>query len=548
MLVPQADADAGTLSVRRSKTPVILAGAVAVALVLGVGAFFGYRFLFGGTQPAQRFPASAVAYISIDLTPSADQTIKLVKLVKRFPGHSGDADPKASIEKLLEQLNIKGVEPKRDITSWLGSRLGLGAWFDAQGEAFALLAVSSEDDKAAAEGLGRIRENAKGGIGFVVREGYALIALGDKQAQRAAETADAEAAKTPLSAQAGFADARKWLADDQIAVAYLDLSGLGRLVEEFGKSMLPGGEDLGEVGEALQGRVIAGARIEDEAILVRSRSFGAKPAETPGITDAIARLAALPAGSEIAAVASLSRDLDASPVAGLALGSMFTAGLGSEPASGLTPAEDKELNELLLKDVQDTLTPAEEARMQELTNKMLSFGPELTPEEEKELDALFAKDELTEAEQKRFEELLGGPMGGEGPDLEALLETLSGATVSISMKGVAGEPMLSAVAALAKAPSAETVSALKEISPEVTISVEGTTLTAKSTGYTASGKLADDPLFQRATAGAPANLYLAAYVDLKFAKEKERGPLRGLAFMVGEEHGDQVALARILIG
>ena len=59
-------------------------------------------------------------------------------------------------------------------------------------------------------------------------------------------------------------------------------------------------------------------------------------------------------------------------------------------------------------------------------DKGLSFGPELTPQEEEELDALFSKDELTEAEQKRFEELLGGGLMDEGPDVDALLQTLSG--------------------------------------------------------------------------------------------------------------------------
>ena len=53
-----------------------------------------------------------------------------------------------------------------------------------------------------------------------------------------------------------------------------------------------------------------------------------------------------------------------------------------------------------------------------------------------------------------------------GPDIDALLETLSGATVAVSMTGVADKPMLSVIAALAKAPSADTVSSLKEISPD----------------------------------------------------------------------------------
>ncbi|GIH04499.1 hypothetical protein Rhe02_25660 [Rhizocola hellebori] len=551
--VLEAETGTETLSVRRSKTPVILAGAVAVALVLGVGAFIGYRLLFGGGQPAERFPASAVAYISIDLTPSADQTVKLVKLVKKFPDHSGDADPKASIEKLLEKLEIKGIEPKRDITSWLGSRLALGAWSDPQGETYGLLAISSEDDKAATAGLTRIRDKSSQGMGFVVRDGYALIAVGGKQAQRAAEAADAEAAKSPLSAQADFSTARKWLADDQIVVAYADLGGLGRLADKFSKDLLPAGEDLGDLSKTFKGRVIGGARIEQDAILVRSRSFGAEPTQTAAIGDAIARLGALPAGSEIAAVASLPSGLSESPLAGIPLSAALIGGMGLGPSGGgLSPQEQTELNELMSKDLQNKLTPAEEARLTELMDKTSGFGPDLSPAEQKELDALFSKDELTEAEEKRVEELLGGgATGGAGPDIDAVLQTLSGATVAISMTGVADKPALSIVAALAKAPSADTISSLKEISPDLTVSVEGTTLTAKSAGFTAGGKLADDPLFKRATAGAPGNLTFAAYVDLKFAKKAggpQTGPLTGLCLMAGTDQGDQVALARVLIG
>ena len=47
-------------------------------------------------------------------------------------------------------------------------------------------------------------------------------------------------------------------------MAYVDLGGLGRVVDEFGKDLLPDGEGLDEVSKTLEGRVIAGARIEDE--------------------------------------------------------------------------------------------------------------------------------------------------------------------------------------------------------------------------------------------------------------------------------------------
>ncbi len=509
---------------RRAKTLAIIAGAVAVVLVLGAGAYFGYRFLFGGAQPSERMPASTVAFLSVDLTPSAEQSTKLLQLLKKFPGHGGDASPAATIERLLEKLELKNLDVKRDITSWIGTRVAVGGWVDAAGDPYALVAISSEDDKAATAGLTRMRQNSGGELGFVVSDGYALIAGGADRSQAAADAAAAEAAKSPLSQEAKFVQARQWLADDQVALLYLDFDRIAKLTKTLTKalseSLMPSGEpfedemlgdeeifgEMGdEFGKAFQGRVIAGARVEDDAVVVKSRTFGAKPDSAPGGSNTLARLGELPSDAEIAAVATLPEDLETSSMAAFAMPMAFSS--------------------------------------------LLFKPPLLTSAQEQELTELFAKEELTEAEEKRLEELLGGT-GGQQSDapFEALTQALSGATVAFAMKEVnGGSPVLQAAVALATAPSPERVKELTALSSdEVTVKVEGSTLTLGSPGFTVTGKLSGDPLFQRAAVGAPANLRLAIYADLKFVKAKT--PLRAVIIMAGAEQGEQVSVARVLFG
>lgn len=196
--------------------------------------------------------------------------------------------------------------------------------------------------------------------------------------------------------------------------------------------------------------------------------------------------------------------------------------------------------------MQDKLTPTEKARLAELLAKVPAFGGDLNPAQQKELDELLRKEKLTEAEQKRLDELFGPQAGEPSAGFDTVFDVLSGATIAFSVRSVGDKPMLSVVAALAKAPSAETAEALTRFSPDVKMTIDGTTLTATSPGFEAGGKLADDPLFQRAFAGAPPSLHLAAYAQLAFLKQES--PFEAVSVMAGVEGDDQVTLVRVLIG
>lgn len=538
------------VGVKRSKTPIILASAAAVALVVSVGAFVGYRLLFGGPQPAERLPASVLAYLSVDLNPGFDQTRKLAELAEKMPQTGSAKDPKAALEKALNGLDLNGVDVKRDLTSWLGNRMAAAAWADGKHDMYGLLALESTDDKAATAGLDRIKESAKGKAGFTVHDGWALIAFGDKDAQAAADAVAAEAKTSPLSKSAKFTEARKWLEGDQFAVFFADYDGFSAMIRAEAPKELP--EELFQLPT---GTMILGVRAEDDGLSARFRGFGGKPKTDQPVTDAMGKLGALPSGTGAGLVARLPDGFSLTPflLFGLPLG--FASGPGElNELEPLTPAEQKEFDELTTKQLTGKLTKAEQKRLDELEQKMFPLGPEkeLTPAEQKELDALIAKPNLTEAEQKRLNELLGVPDFGTPPGSEAwkeLFDALAGGVVTLSMSMEGLKPAFHAVVELVKAPDAETAKRLNELSDkDVTVKLDGATLSVQSNASVGTGRLADDPLFRKASAGAGADAQIAAYVDLTrlvpAEHRTELGPYQAIFASVNGDSG----IVRVLIG
>lgn len=561
-----ADTDSDTagmpVAVKRRKAPIFLASAAAVALVISVAAFAGYNLVFGGPQPAERMPASAVAYLSVDLSPGLDQTRKLAQLSRKLPQTGRAGNPKAGLEKALhDDLDLQGVDVQRDLTAWLGNRVAVAAWADAHHQVYGLLALQSTDDKAATEGLTRIKAAAKAEFGFTVRDGYALAAFGGKDAQAAADAAAAEAAASPLAESAAYAEARKWLDDDQFAVFYADYDAASKIMEPLNAAA------MGSVpAEMPSGTVVLGVRAEDDGLSARYRSFGGKAQPAAPSTDALAKLGALPAGSAIGLVARLPEDAGKSPLS-FGLPFLLASGAGDitvgEPKSPLTPAEETEFETLIDKQMSGgKLTKAEQKRLDQLNTKMMgSFAPpkNLTKAEQAELEALMAKENPSEADDKRIAELLGVPgLGSDGggflgvdKESQQMFDALSGGLLSVAVSDVTGAaPAFRAIVELAKTPDAAAAQKWTEMSgKDVTVKLDGATLTLQSDGYGGTGRLADDPLFRRASVGtAAAGAQMAVYVDLTRAvPDKDRAELGSVqaVFLSGSADSGTV---RVLIG
>jgi hypothetical protein len=573
---------------RRCHLPVFVGAGLVLAILLGVGAVVGWNALFAGAQPADRLPASVAAYIGIDLAPNPEQQARLLAIADRLPRlgrmSGGDAlDPRRLIDDALG--DVAGVDPRRDVTDWLGARFGAGAWLDKSRRPYAVTVAASTDDDQARAGLGRLRDAVNdAALGFVVKDHVALIAIGERDAQAAAEAAAAEAASAPLSESSAYGDARRWLDGDQLAVLWVDNSRLNAFADAMLAAAGPDGGVLFPVPDraAETGSSILGVRATDVGLEARFRSFGSPRAANP-MPDALTRLGMLPADSALAAVTRLPDDLASpsrldivSPILGFGLVlPTVIAGL-FEPiheefseVEEPTPAEFEEIEALMSKDPA-TLTDAERARLKELIgydpSKVPPIDPdyqprELTPAETLEVESLMSKDPatLTDAERARLKELLGfDPMevpegaGPFGPDND-VLESLSGATVSVDAAGFSDDSSFRAVAEVTTRERAATLKAKSaEAGGGVTVTVSGTTVTAVRNNHAGgASRLADLPTFQRAVAGGPNRLETALYVDLRrTAPPDDREKLAGLtalAVLIGEQDGDQIGVIRLII-
>ncbi|BCJ72758.1 hypothetical protein CS0771_23020 [Catellatospora sp. IY07-71] len=563
-------ADTAPAPARRRPLALILASVVAVVLLLGVGAYAVYRFAFGDGRRAEELtPASAALFVSIDLDTGLEQQLKLFRLAQKAPqGGDGAAQRDEALGELLKSLGLDGVDVDRDLMSWLGRRAGVALWMDG-GKPYLLITAASTDSGKAGTGLTRVRDGVDEGtsMGFVARDGVVLIALGEKDGQRAADRAFAEAQRTPLADAASFAADRGWLEGDQLAVVWADLPRYQEATTALMTAGLTDAEEelLGDAPKA-QGRLIAGVRATEHGLEARYRTFGAQnPA--PALRDAVARLGALPGDAHVGLVAQLPQGLatqasaPTSPYQAL-LGLALTQAMFSGP-DAMHLGEEADLSELPELETPPSGGPE-------------PLEPDLTEAEQRELEALLSKgvDKLTAAERKRAEKLmglpagtladlgeLGGPTGtGSMTDPLGMFAAFDGTTVSVAARfGEGGEPAARITAEARDAAGAKKIADLfgEFTNPAggkaggLTTSTSGNVVTAGTAGYTAgTGTLAERPAFQQATAGAPAATDVALYVDLAQLlpkDQRDRLPFEALAVLQGTEGGDQTGVIRLIM-
>ena len=89
-------------------------GLLGGVLVVGGGTAFAVTTLVGGgAQPDQVLPGNAIAYVRMDIDPSAGQKIAAVRLLRKLPqvndAVSGGGDPR---QKLFESLQKDSRRPE----------------------------------------------------------------------------------------------------------------------------------------------------------------------------------------------------------------------------------------------------------------------------------------------------------------------------------------------------------------------------------------------------------------------------------------------------
>ncbi|GEM_PF-2446983 len=302
------------------KVPIIIAAVVALLLVVGAGAWAAVKFWYGsGPEPEQALPASVLGFARIDLDPSLDQGAKMLKLLHKFPKTEAETGKDLAD---LERKMFASFEPdvlnyETDVKPWFNHKIGSGAWTDSNKDTYELIVLASSDDAKARTALDKVKANHDGEFGFVVNNGWALIAQGSERGQEAADAAAAEAKRSPLSDNKRYSAALDKLPSGQLLVGWLDVEalraqGLTRQLYSGALSTITrpssGGASQDPFGDRL-GWAIVGVQATDQGFEMRVRAGGgAKPFQAGA--DVRPTLDAMP-GNSIIAVA-LGPDPDTS--------------------------------------------------------------------------------------------------------------------------------------------------------------------------------------------------------------------------------------------
>ncbi len=204
---------------RPAKQKVLIgAGAVLGVALLGIALVAGVFFLFSGkgAQPDAAMPATTIGYVKIDLNPTADQKINLIRLLRTFPRDDmsplTDTDSLGSIIEQFLTSTEAGITAE-DVTwdsvnEWMGDRAALAAIPDAEGLPTPVFIVAVDNEEALKAFL---TKNAPDAHYAMVRDGYAVIAESE---------ASVESVKS----------ATQWLTDDPSYRATIGEAGSGQVL------------------------------------------------------------------------------------------------------------------------------------------------------------------------------------------------------------------------------------------------------------------------------------------------------------------------------
>ena len=258
---------------RRSRRGVAVAATVAGVLVLGGGGFAVASFLADGSQPEDVLPGDTLGFVRIDLDPSLGQKMALMSLLEHFPevDTETDGDLRGELMQPLLELSETQLDYENDVQPWLGDRMAVAA-VPAEGTeegAVPVVVLAVTDVQRMTEAL----TTAGGEFGFAVRDDYVLITDTQERAD------DLAAAEESLADDADFAGDLEALGDDQIALAWADLSSLERLIAVQGGMQPPPGELFG--AQDLTGRVILGVHATDDALELVALDFSVSDTGAP---------------------------------------------------------------------------------------------------------------------------------------------------------------------------------------------------------------------------------------------------------------------------
>jgi hypothetical protein len=300
---------------RRNVAAIVLSLVAVLAVIAGGVTYVGYHKLASkGAQPDGWAPANSVAYVKLDLDPSAAEKISALQFEQKFPSAPRVTDSAKLKDALLDAIfktdTSNTVNYATDVKPWLGSRVALAVYVDGLGKpqpvgilqvtdaakAKAGLAKLVKDETASSSGGATSLDSPAAGpsampsaipddtlittgqsSGYVIEGDYAVIA----STQAAADAAVAAAKKSNISANSTYAADVATLKGDRVVTAWADLGAALKLAESSGAlggagMLVPGGLGSlgGLAGNAFKGRAVAGVSIHADYAELEGRILG----------------------------------------------------------------------------------------------------------------------------------------------------------------------------------------------------------------------------------------------------------------------------------
>jgi hypothetical protein len=292
----------------------LLIGLVVAVILASLGGFVLWKKLAAhGGQPEAVVPADAIAYVEVDLDPSAGQKLKVRDELRKIPELKDKIAADATdLKRSLFEAVLAGVplvDYDTDIKPWLGDRAAV-AVLPGTDTTPQVIYVIQHKDKAKAEAqMRKLLASTKGGSGtgygsasldplgvgatalpraFTMTDEY--IVMG--QSQSAVDAAVASAKTASLAGAKNYASDLATIGSDQIVTAWADLDAATGLLSAM---TAPALQSPGQKS----GRVVMGIHAFDNGFEMSGRLIGAT-----GATEVAPRAADLlnnlPAGSAAA--------------------------------------------------------------------------------------------------------------------------------------------------------------------------------------------------------------------------------------------------------
>jgi len=486
----------------RRNLAAIVVSLVAVLAVIGGGvAYVGYHKLASsGAQPDQWAPASSIAYIKIDLDPAASEKIAALRFEQKFP----DAPHVTSADQLKDALLSEAfaqpttdINYATDIKPWLGNRVALAAYPDANGKIQLVGILQLKDATQAKAGLTKLIQTPGGDAsmstaGFAIEDDYAVVG----QSQATVDAAVAAARTSSITASNQYAADVATLGGDRIVTAWADLGAASKYVAKAAASQL---SSLGALSTLSSGSD-SGAGSDPGSSTDPSGSTDSLPPNS-----ILGTLGSVGGLSQLSGAQGLTNEVKGRLVLGLSLQSGYAEISGRIVGGDTTGIQSQNADAgALLGQL-----PAGSVAGVAVSGIGAAISKELTTLESGPLASLGFKDELDAASAQLGISLPGDAVNLIGNGVAVGLDSVPADGAKAKFTGIA-EPT----------DAAKGLKTAQALAGLLTTNGFATTATASGSKVivtndaAASGSLSDDPGFKSAMGGMPNQVVAAAYVDL----------------------------------